>query len=152
MINEVWRCVPSLPGILVSSIGRYMTSPYQGVMPHGGKRWYGGEPTYGRPDDSGRLGMTRNGKNHRIHRLVCEAFHGPAPFPRAVVMHLDEDQTNNRADNLKWGTQKENLNAPGFIAYCRSRTGSKNPAIKGRRQREAAQRKANHGNRDLSKA
>lgn len=72
------------------------------------------------------------GKTYKVHRLVCEAFNGPPPFQGAVCMHLDEDYRNNRPDNLAWGTQKENLNAPGFIAYCRSRTGENSPTAKGR--------------------
>jgi len=48
-------------------------------------------------------------------------------------MHLNDDQTDNRPENLKWGTQRENLNTPSFISYCRSRTGGNNPFIKGRR-------------------
>ncbi|QDP54003.1 MAG: putative uncharacterized HNH endonuclease [Prokaryotic dsDNA virus sp.] len=52
----------------------------------------------------------------KVHQLVCEAFHGPKPFETAVVIHKDEDALNNRPENLKWGTQKENLNAPKFKA------------------------------------
>lgn len=73
------------------------------------------------------------GKTFKVARLVCEAFHGPPPFELAVVMHRDDDPANNRPDNLKWATQKENLNAPQFLAYCHSRTGESNPNIKGRR-------------------
>ena len=58
---------------------------------------------------------TRRYGNMKVHQLVCEAFHGQKPFERAVVIHKDEDALNNRPGNLKWGTQKENLNAPGFI-------------------------------------
>lgn len=36
-------------------------------------------------------------------------------------MHLDEDNGNNRPGNLAWGTQQQNLNAPGFKQYCRER-------------------------------
>lgn len=68
--------------------------------------------------------------NMKIHRLVCEAFHGLVPFERAVVLHLDENALNNRPENLRWGTQKENLNMPKFIEYCKSRTGEKSPATK----------------------
>lgn len=71
-------------------------------------------------------------KTLKVARLVCAAFHGPPPFEGAVTMHLDENSRNNRADNLAWGTQKENLNAPGFLAYCRERTGENNPYLKGR--------------------
>jgi hypothetical protein len=49
-------------------------------------------------------------------------------------MHKDDDSTNNCPDNLEWGTQKENLNTPAFIAYCKGRTGENNPFIKGRRR------------------
>ena len=62
--------------------------------------------------------------NIKIHRLVCEAFHGIAPFDRAVVL------LNNRPENLRWGTQKENLNMPNFIKYCKSRTGENSPVAK----------------------
>lgn len=65
--------------------------------------------------------------------MVCEAFHGKAPFAHAVVMHIDDNPANNRPENLKWGTQKENLNAPAFIDYCKSRTGENSPVIKGRK-------------------
>lgn len=68
-------------------------------------------------------------KTYKIHQLVCEAFNGPKQEGQ-VCMHLDEDYKNNRPDNLTWGTQKENLNAPGFLEYCRSRTGDDSPRRK----------------------
>lgn len=43
-----------------------------------------------------------------IHRLVCEAFHGPAPFAGAVVCHADDVCDNNVPENLRWATAKEN--------------------------------------------
>jgi len=76
--------------------------------------------------------------NIKIHQAVCEAFHGPKPFPAAVVLHRDESGLNNRPDNLEWGTQKKNLNAPGFIEYCRSRVGEKSPRAKWLARRNAA--------------
>lgn len=57
----------------------------------------------------------------KVHQLVCEAFHGPKPFDGAVVIHLDENALNNRPENLKWGTQKENLNMPKHRHYLRTR-------------------------------
>jgi hypothetical protein len=68
------------------------------------------------------LGLwTRRFGNMKVHQLVCEAFHGPKPFDRAVVIHRDEDALNNKPCNLKWGTQKENLNAPGFLRTISAR-------------------------------
>lgn len=44
-----------------------------------------------------------------IHRLVCEAWHGPAPTEKHQAAHYDCDPTNNRPENLRWATQAENL-------------------------------------------
>lgn len=52
-----------------------------------------------------------NGKKrwHRpVHILVAEAFIGPRP-ENNDVMHIDGDRTNNRAENLCYGTRAENL-------------------------------------------
>jgi hypothetical protein len=132
MAGEIWRIVPSLPELLVSNEGRMMHVPKQGAMPHGGHRHYGGQPTFGvwNKVDS-RFVTTINGKNYKIHRLVAEAFLGPPPFQKAVVMHIDENSANNRSDNLKWATQKENLNGEAFKEYCCARTGENSPYAKG---------------------
>jgi hypothetical protein len=109
-------------------------------MPNGGLRKYKTKPIYGyvtkaskRAKHSYMNVSSRFYGTLKIHQLVCEAFHGPRPFPTAVVIHRDEDGLNNRKDNLKWGTQKENLNAPGFIEYCKNRLGEDSPVIKGKR-------------------
>ena len=44
----------------------------------------------------------------RWHTVVLEAFIGPCP-PGLVGCHNDGDKLNNRADNLRWDTQKNNL-------------------------------------------
>lgn len=111
-----------------------MVAPHYGLMPNGGKRQYGGEPNFGVWNKTtGRFSTFYKGKNYKIHRLVCEAFNGAQPFENAVVMHLDENAANNRPSNLKWGTQKENLNAPAFKNYCRHRLGEDSPWAKGRK-------------------
>jgi HNH endonuclease len=135
-MGEIWRDVPSVPGILVSSEGRIMYAPHRESLPNGGVRSYGGQPTFGvwNKQDA-RFIIAIRGKTHKIARLVAEAFHGPPPFDDAVAMHLDENAANNRPENIRWGTQKENLNAKGFLAYCRDRTGENNPMIKGRRNK-----------------
>ena len=114
---EIWRLIPSLPNYLASSLGRMMRIPHSVPMNNGGLRYYGGEPTYGVLID-GRYRFNYRGQNYKVHRLICEAFSGPAPAG-AVCMHLNEDATDNRPGNLAWGTQKENLSAPGFRAYCK---------------------------------
>lgn len=57
-----------------------------------------------------RIGLYRDGKvsSKFVHRIVCEAFHGPRPFDGAEVDHIDADPANNRPDNLRWVSGKQN--------------------------------------------
>lgn len=112
-------------------------------MPNGGYRAYHTKPIYGVKTRSSKTArhefygvMNRTFGNMKVHKLVCEAFHGPKPFDGAVVIHIDENALNNRPENLKWGTMKENMNAEGFKQYCRSRTGENSPRVKAMRNRE----------------
>ena len=127
---EIWRLVPSVPGLLASSRGRIMVAPKMGTGCNANKQ-YGGFVCTGSWDGA-RLIFQWDGKTYKVARLVCEAFNGAPPEGKNVCMHLDENSRNNLPSNLKWGTQKENLNAPGFIKYCTERTGENNPYIKGR--------------------
>lgn len=139
-----WKPVPSLRGVLASSEGEILFPPRNAPLHHGGYRIYIPKPTKGVVQRSRKLAQhsyrgtwSTEHRNIKVHRAVCEAFHGPPPFPGAVVIHIDEDAHNNRPENLKWGTQKENLNAPGFIAYCKGRIGEDSPTVKGRRKKAA---------------
>ena len=53
--------------------------------------------------------LSKNGvkKNHKIHRLVAEAFI-PNPNNLPIVNHKDENKENNCVNNLEWVTQGEN--------------------------------------------
>lgn len=132
--SEIWREIPSLPEYLASSFGRVKRKLVTGTTPTGGLRTYGGIAIVGQWDSQRYIFVFRH-KTYKVHRLVCEAFNGPPPFPNAVCMHLDENARNNWPHNLKWGTQRENLAAPGFRAYCRSRLGNNSPYRKGKAKR-----------------
>ena len=54
--------------------------------------------------------LSHNGKKTKclVHRLVAEAFI-PNPQHYPIVMHKDDDPTNNEVTNLCWGTAADNL-------------------------------------------
>ena len=132
---EIWKPVPSAPQYVASSLGRIMVVPYISSMPKGGTRRYGGFPYLGVWSETDkRYIVVYKGKTFKVHRLVCEAFHGPPTDDEPNVLHIDEDSSNNKSENLKWGSQKENLNAPKFLEYCRSRVGEESSVIKGRKR------------------
>lgn len=111
--EETWRPVPEREEILASSHGR--VHRVRRAETRGAKS----KPTFGtlsrQPTANGeyvkRVVQWRGYGLLLVSRLVCAAFHGPAPFEGAVVMHLDDDPLNNRPENLRWATQRQNLNS-----------------------------------------
>lgn len=141
-MEEEWRVVPSVPEISASSLGRILVAPCVRPMPSGGVRIYTPKPSIGYEEKiaTGRPGIPKRRiirvgrlkRTFKIAQLVCEAFHGPKPFLKAVTIHRDEDPSNNAPSNLKWGTQKENLNMPKYKEWQQTiRVGDNSPTRKG---------------------
>ena len=59
-------------------------------------------------NSSGYFAFNINRKNYNLHVLVAEAFYGPRP-KGMVVCHWDDDKTNNKASNLRYGSRNENM-------------------------------------------
>lgn len=136
-MKEVWVKSPSFDFLSVSSWGRLLIDPTEAPLPNGGIRKYVTKPTYGTiqkvKEDYSRYVFTnrkRGINNKKVHQLVCEAFHGAKPTEDSVVMHIDDNPLNNNKDNLRWASQKENLNADKFIEYCKTRLGDLSPRKK----------------------
>src|SRR3546814_19434090 len=56
---------------------------------------------------AGNMCIEGQRKNFEVHRLVCEAFHGPAPDGQQAA-HKDGVRTNCYASNLRWATPASN--------------------------------------------
>ena len=62
-------------------------------------------------------------KGIEVHRLICEAFHGPCPNGLVARHFPDGRKTNNRADNLQWGTHKQNAHDRTIHGNTRAKLG-----------------------------
>jgi len=73
----------------------------------------------------------RGGRGARVavHRLVLEAFAGAPPSEDHFGLHLDDDTSNNRLDNLEWGTHSENMRQS--VARGRHRSSRKSRCPRG---------------------
>ena len=133
--------IPEIPGAFAREDGFIKFPNSFAEMPNGGSRTYETKWVRGVKRRSSKgarheyYGTIFRGKNYKIHRLVCSAFHGQQPLDKPVVIHINEDATDNRPINLRWGTQKENLNMPKFLEYCKSRVGENSPATKGKQKK-----------------
>jgi hypothetical protein len=101
---EEWKDIKGFPGYQVSSYGRVRSfkSNRHGLCdtPH----------FLGTDINSNGYERVFLGSNGRffIHHLVAKEFI-PNPNEHPIVRHKDDDRSNNRADNLEWGTQADNI-------------------------------------------
>ena len=101
-MNEEWRRHPIIDRYEISNLGRVRRAA-PGPNTRVGKIL---KQTWSGPH--GYLIVHPSGfSNRQVHTLVLECFVGVRP-PNLEARHLDGDRTNNRADNLVWGTPLEN--------------------------------------------
>lgn len=92
---EEWRTIPGHIGYEASNLGR--------IRCKGGRLLGQSQTEYGYLRVYIRIGSQR--KHKMAHRLVALAY---PQGQGSIVRHLDDDKANNRAENLRWGTQKQN--------------------------------------------
>jgi len=97
-----WRPVPNFEGL-------YEISQAGNIRSAKNKRRMAREPS-GRTRAYRRVSLWPQGrrKHLQVHRLVAEAFHGPAPSKDHIVCHKDDIGHHNHKDNLYWGTRDDN--------------------------------------------
>jgi hypothetical protein len=97
---------PVLPADAVPILegGRYCVTPRHEVWSWRGGRW---KKLKQGPDSDGYKVVELFGKTERVSVLVCTAFHGPKPTPKHEARHLNGVSTDDRPENLAWGTHKQ---------------------------------------------
>lgn len=104
--TEQWRFALSSPVLEVSNLGRVrMVTTARIVCPY--------VVRVKRTRPRLQVSYTHQLKRHhrRVARLVCEAFHGDPPTAEHVAMFIDGDSFNCRADNVRWATRAEVVQA-----------------------------------------
>lgn len=130
--DERWRPVVEWEGFYeVSNVGRvrsvarmvrnrFSTRLIEGRIKAPGHHPYGYESH----------ALTAEGRTRKTllaHRMVLEAFVQPRPDDQ-VARHLNGDCTDNRVENLSWGTQKENIQ--DAVRHGRMKRGSESHLAK----------------------
>lgn len=117
-IAEEWRAIPGHEHYEVSSFGRVRRA----IPSHQHPAGFVLKPS---PSHDGYLKVSLCLKQKysyfKIHKLVAMAFMPPQPTPKHEIAHWDGNGHNNRVDNLRWATHKENH-------QDKKRHGTHNPA------------------------
>ena len=94
-----WRTIPSYPDYEASDDGEIRNIKTGRII----RQQLG-------PRESRQVQLRKDKQGHmaRVNRLVAEAFI-PCDEDTTYLdaIHIDSDKSNNRPDNLKWGTRKE---------------------------------------------
>lgn len=134
LLNEIWKPVKGYEGLYeVSNLGN-VRSLDRYVM-HGNRCCLlKGKPIVSFPNSRGYLRATLykngQGKKYFVHRLVAETFI-PNPNNLPCIDHIDRNYLNNSTDNLRWCTQKENMNNPLTRKYASIKIWTKEANEKG---------------------
>jgi hypothetical protein len=92
-VKEEWK---TIRGVEVSSLGRYKEADGSIV-----------DSSDPRVQPAEKYVFAWNGD--RLHRLICEAFHGPPKGDRVLARRLNGLPRDNRASNLRWGDRMEHF-------------------------------------------
>ena len=105
-MNEIWKPVAGYEGLYeVSNMGEVRNAKTLHILsPQKRNHGYLCVSLYGKGGHK-----TRGCRTLSIHRIVAEAF-SENPQGYLEVNHIDEDKTNNRADNLEWCDRRYNSN------------------------------------------
>ena len=103
--SRFFKPLPSNPDYVIGIGGQVYSRPRTVIRCNGRPHRVRGR--FMKPHDNGKA--VRNGYPRRsVGALMLEAFVGPRPAGHECC-HIDGDRFNNSLDNLRWGTQADNM-------------------------------------------
>lgn len=115
-MEEIWKEIKGFNNYKVSNFGRVISIRTNKIL---------------KPTDNGRgylrfllLGDDNNTHTVYIHRIIAEAFI-PNPDNKPCIDHINTNKQDNRIENIRWVTYKENTNNELTIERVRN-SGKKN--------------------------
>ena len=111
-MTETWAYIPGFENrYMISTKGRIISVAHKTKSKNGVIKTFENAIRATRSDKDGYrlITLCLHGRKttHKVHRLVAEVF-VPNPHNYPQINHIDEDRSNNSADNLEWCTQKYN--------------------------------------------
>lgn len=121
---EEWRDIKGLEGThQVSNLIRVRSLDYYRPDKNGNIRFHKGRLLNGTMNKQGYIVYCIFGKRYRRGRIVAEAFI-PNPDNKPFIDHINTIRTDDRIENLRWVTQKENCNnTTTKINYSKAKSG-----------------------------
>lgn len=144
---EEWRAIPGFPEYEASSLGKIRSvdrtiSYSNGRIVHAKQRIL--KPTKSSGYYSVNLSRNNKKKSTKVHILVAAAFLGENPGG-LDVRHKNGRRTDNRVENLEYGTRSENVldgyKITGKTMVCQKLTPQKAEEIRHRNQNGVPQRR-----------
>lgn len=97
--KEVWKKTSAVDGFEISSLGQIRKASTKKILKQYTQKGYKVIALY--PKGKGT-------KRFRISRLMLQTFNGDPPDPSYHAAHLNGKPGDNRIENLKWCSPKEN--------------------------------------------
>ena len=115
-MKEVYKTIKQFPNYIISNLGHVLNKKSGKLL----------SPVLDK-DGYQVVVLSNNGKTttKKVHRLVAKAFN-KNPENKTIVDHIDNNRTNNKADNLRWVTSSQNnmnrsisnTNTSGYKGVC----------------------------------
>ena len=139
-MKEIWKDIPYTKCHQVSNMGRVRNKTTMEIR----KLFLSNK---GYPCISVYIGLNENGnerrKNLLVHRLVAESFI-PNPENKPEVDHINTIVTDNRVENLRWVTKKENSNMPLSLKHMGDAKRGENSPYWGKPRTEETKARMRH--------